>query len=361
MKAIVLCSVVGATFVFGTVLGTDDAYGEDFPQASEAARTSITQGFKQRSLPLLRRVGAGEPDVVSAGLVENLCPSPCSPPSTRSPGNMLQVIGTNWSLQVLGDGTAARFRDLGVGKRAHTLAKDLSRKTSAPALERTGREFIAAKLASVIVLGPEEELVPVRIDYRVEGIQNVKTRETTHSVVANRIVFGRTLRGIPIVGGGSTVILTFANDGSLESFQYDWPKYQIANMRPVVSIEEILERMQRVIGFRMGIPTSTFLARLPPTAVPPSGIELSKNTQLKSLECGYYDPGFGARDANAPVQPGCVYHVVSKSEDGIRSAFSGAVPAATRIEPDATWPEADMLLGARPGEKPVVPGPSRSH
>jgi hypothetical protein len=359
MKTTVWRSVILLALGLGTALGAFAAYAQEFPQTSAAAQMSIARGFKQPSLPLLRRVGAGEPDTVSASLVEKLCPSPCSPPRTRNPGNMLQVTGSSWSLQILGDGTAARFQDLEVAKRAHSQAKDVSQKISAPALERAGRAFIAAKLASVIVLGPEEELVPVRVDYRVEGIQNVKTRDTTRSVVANRIVFGRTIRGVPIVGGGSTVVLTFANDDSLESFQYDWPKYQMANSRSVVNIEEIMQRMQRVIGFRMGVPTSTFLAKVPPGAVPTSGIEIARNTQLQSLECGYYDPGFSARDASASVQPGCVYHVVTKSEDGIRSAFSGAVPAAAQVEPDATWREVDTLRGASPGAKPIVPASSR--
>jgi len=32
-------------------------------------------------------------------------------------------------------------------------------------------------------------------------------------VVANRIVVGRNIHGVPVVGNGSTVILTFSNDG----------------------------------------------------------------------------------------------------------------------------------------------------
>jgi hypothetical protein len=38
----------------------------------------------------------------------------------------------------------------------------------------------------------------------------------TCSVAANRVVFGRTLNGVLVVGNGSTVVVTFANDGSME-------------------------------------------------------------------------------------------------------------------------------------------------
>jgi hypothetical protein len=356
MKTTFARPVAGSMLVVAVVLGITTANGQDFPQTSAAARMSLTQGFRQSFLPLLRRLGVDEPHAVSARLVEKLCPTPCPAPSTRNPGNLVKVTGSNWTLQVLGDGTSARFRDLEVDKRAHSMAKEQSQKTSAAELERAGLAFINAKLASVIVLGPEEELVPVRTDYRVEGIQNVKTRDTTRLVVADRIVFGRTIRGVPIVGGGSTVVLTFANDGALESFQYDWPKYQMDNVRSVIKIEDILERVQKVINWRMGISTSASLARVPQTGVP---IEIAKNTHLQSLECGYYDPGFAAREISAPIQPGCVYHI-SKSDNGIRAAFAGAVPAAAQIEPDVTWPEVGILRGPSPGQKPIVPGPSPS-
>src|SRR6185295_15544695 len=198
MKMIQVLLGVGALSLFGTVLGDNTVHGQDFPQTSADAQFSITQGFEQSSLPLLHRMAAGDPDAVSAGLVEKLCPPPCPPPSRRNPGNIIQVTSNYWSLQVLGNGTAVRFQDLEVSKRAHSLAKEQSQKTSAAALERAGRAFIAAKLASMIVLGPEEELVPLRTDYRIEGGQNVKTRETIRAVVGNRIVFGRTIHGVPI-------------------------------------------------------------------------------------------------------------------------------------------------------------------
>ena len=57
----------------------------------------------------------------------------------------------------------------------------------------------------MIVLGPDEELVPVRTDYRIEVGQDLTTGEVLESVVANRIVFGRTLEGVPVFDGGNYV------------------------------------------------------------------------------------------------------------------------------------------------------------
>jgi hypothetical protein len=360
VKSTDLRLIVGALSLFATVLPGSRARGQDFPQTSAAAESAIAHGFKRSSLPLLQRSASGDPTAVSRALIEKLCPAPCPPPTVRAPGNMLQVTTNYWSLQIIGDGTSARFQDLEVGKRAHSLAKTHRDRTAATALEQAGRKFIASKLASVIVLGPEEELVPVRTDYRIEGGYNVKTRESIRSVVANRIVFGRAVGGVPIVGGGSTVVLTFANDGSLESFQYDWPKYEAATGRAVVSLEEILRRVQTVVGMRMGIPIANPSARAPKDEGPKYAIELTKNTVLRKLECGYYDPGFLARTPSAAVQPGCVYHAVSQAEDGTRSGFAGAVPGAAQIEPDAAWAEAGVLRGPSPNAEPIVPQSSRS-
>jgi hypothetical protein len=172
-------------------------------------------------------------------------------------------------------------------------------------------------------------------------------------------VFGGTIRGVPVVGGGGRVVFTFANDGALESFQYDWPQYQIDNPRTVVAIADILDRVQAVIGDRMGVPTS------PTTRVPKGegrtyAVELMPNTVLQKLECGYYDPGVLAREAAAVVQPGCVYHVVHQSDDGRRAGFAGAVPAAAQIEPDPGWREAVFLRGPSPSQPPLLPAPSRA-
>ncbi len=350
-------SSVGALLLI--VLVGNTVRGQDFPETSAAAQLSITHGFKQSSLPLLHRFASGDPAEMSTALVEKLCPTPCPHPTANTPGNMLEITTSYWSLQMLGDGSSAKFQDAEVQKRAHLLAKPYSERMAATALERAGRKVIESKLASVIVLGPEEELVPLRTDYRIEGGYNLKTRETVRSIVANRIVFGRTIAGVPIVGGGSTVVITFTNDGSLESFQYDWPKYEVATHQPVVNVDEIRRRIKKVIGVRIGAPVANLYSEAPKTEEPTYAIELTKNTVLRKLECGYYDPGINGGAATMVIQPGCVYHAVFQGEDGTRAGFAGAVPGAAQIQPDAGWPEAVILRGPSLNQQPIVPGSSR--
>ena len=352
-------SLAPALFALGLMLSVGQALGADSRETSDAAGFSIALGFKQSSMPLLRRVAGDAPDAVSAALLQKLCSGQCPPLSRSAPINRLEAASDTWSLQVLGDGTAARYRNMEVGGRERAIAKEKTQQLSAESLYRAGRDFIDAKLASVIVAGPDEKIVPVRIDYRVEGGMNLGTGETTRSVVASRVVFGRMIRDTPVVGGGSRIALTFAADGSLVLFQYDWPKYEYeagAAARSVVDLEGILERVRGAVGLRLGVPSST----APISAFGGQGVELLKNTVLRKLECGYYDPGFSAREASAPVQPGCVYEAVSQNEAGGRSALSGAVPAAAFVEPDPSWPEAARPRAPAPNEIPLVPGPARA-
>jgi hypothetical protein len=162
-------------------------------------------------------------------------------------------------------------------------------------------------------------------------------------VLANRIVFGRRLAGVPIVGGGSTVVLTFANNGALESLRYDWPLYRASAVQPLVSVPQIVQRINTVIA-----------ARKTAAAFPPNARQISAKIQanapvgrpgtaLQMLECGYFDPGVAASAARSTVQPGCVYHVVRSDGDGMRQGFAGAVPAGVAFTRDAGWLESLIL------------------
>ena len=264
-------------------------HAEDFAAKAQLKQTSISKGFTQAMLPVLHRVANVRPQF-----------KPC----------------TECSLTVSSDATAAYFRDPSVEAKAHTLAKPVEQKMSMTSLEQAGRSFIAAHLADVITLGPGEQLVPLSTDYRIEGEQNLATNEIKRNVAANRVVFGRTINGVTVVGNGSMVVVTFANDGSVESFHYDWPKYEVDLGTP-----------------QSMAPASTLLTRVQEVVKP--------DTKLQTLQCGYYDPG--ASSGYAQVQPGCLYHAVYTDSTGAREGYSGAVPGGLQFEADTKWPESRLL------------------
>jgi hypothetical protein len=111
------------------------------------------------------------------------------------------------------------------------------------------------------------------------------------------------VHGIPVVGNGSKVILTFTNDGSLESFRYDWLTYRVVSSQSLVGAGEILSRVQKVVSTRAGVAAPVTGAVAPSSVTAPYPVELTPNTKLKALDCGYYDAGSCARQTQS-VQTG---------------------------------------------------------
>lgn len=345
MKNRNLSLVASAVIAASAMIAGNTASAEDLPQTKAQQQFSVTHGFNETSLAVLHRTGSVDQKQVSQRLIEKLRPG--SAYQSALVGSKLHISGDQWALEISGDGAGADYQDSAVEARAHSLGKPASQAMSAAELEQKGRAFIAEKLSSQIALGAEEALVAVRVDYRMEGGQDARTGETSQAVVANRIVFGRTLHGVPVVGNGSRIVITFINDGSLESFRYDWPKYQAADGQNLVAAGEILARVQQVIVGRNGVAAATQGVTVPSSQGEAYPVVLSPNTQLQKLECGYFDAGsFGVRNL-ASVQPACLYHAVSQDANGARQGYAGAVPAGAQFESDAAWFETELLAAKK--------------
>jgi hypothetical protein len=341
MKTLNLTLLTCALCALMVVSGTS-ASAEDFPQTTAAYKLSVTRGFNQSSVAVLNRTAAANAATVGAALTTKLCTAPCSTRSTPGDSGSLKIAGDHWSLTIVADGSSAEFQDQSVQARAHSLGKAPAQKMSAAALEQAGRDFIASRLAGVIVLGPQEELVPLLTAYRHDWDQDLHSGEMHDAIVANRVVFGRKIAGVPVVGGGSQVIVTFTNDGAVESFRYDWPKYRTASGQAVIDAGEILARVQKVISDREGGSASRLPVHVPPDGAP-YPLAVTADASLHKMLCGHYDPGFAARDAKAPVQPGCIYRVVVNGSDGTVSGLAGAVPGGSRVQADGGWPESQIF------------------
>jgi hypothetical protein len=332
-------SLVASAMLAASAMITNIASAEELPQTKVHQQFSVRQGFSESTLPMLQRASADQ-NKAGAALIEQLQKG--NTYQASNDGSKLRLAGNQWSLEVAGDGAAAEYHDQAAEARAHSLAKPLSQEMPAAELEQKGRAFIASKLASQIVLGTGEQLVAVRADYRTEGGQDLGTGEITHAVSGNRIVFGRTLNGVPVVGNGSKVIITFTNDGSVESFRYDWPKYQASGAQQLVDAGQILTRVQTVVGVHNGVAAATSNAPVASSEREAFPVALTPNTQLQSLDCGYYDAGSLAGKSQT-VQPGCTYLAVSQDSNGMRAGYAGAVPAGAQFAADAGWSETELL------------------
>lgn len=343
--------------------GAATVYAASSPRSDDHARRSLATALGQRELPVLIRRSMRTPEATLATLTRSLTRVDRSfsaeKASEESERNRMLLVGKDWRLAVFRDGSAAEFVNYAAVSRAHSVKAEPSRGMTFAQLESAGRDFIARSLADTIMLGPAERLEPEATSARTEGGVAADGTSAYSAVVANRIVFTREIDGVPVVGAGSKVTITFLNDGSVESFRYDWPQYTpTERIQATVDVAEILKRIQKVAGIRSDrdlVPRTDSVREPEPGPAP---VELGGNAALQRLACGYYDPGVIVREADAPVQAGCYYHVVYTRGEGdfiTRAARSGAVPAARQFEADRSWPEAAMLSGIDGSPAPSAP------
>ena len=331
----------------GALLGSAEsaAFAADSANANASAARSLTSGMPKASVPLLSR-DASKVEQTITTLVPAVCGSACS--STRSvDGDHTRVAGAGWHLDVFADGSMAEFANEVDNTSLHAQAADVSKAMSPASLEAAGRAYIAKNLSKVVVLQPGDALVPEMVSLRTRGGVRGDGTVLPTLVVANRIVFRREINGVPVLGSGSKVTLTFLNDGTLQSFRYDWPSYsQTGRSQTSAAVGDILNRVQRVVVVRTNS-NATASVVVPTTASSSTRVDLGSDMQLERLECGYYDPGVLHRDPNSAVQAGCFYHAVyyAPGPDVSRAGFAGAVPAATQAEPDSRWAEEQLLRG----------------
>lgn len=325
-----MCLALGS--LIGILVISSVARADESAYSQQAASFALTSGLGRATAPVLERRPLDRP-AVAARLGADL--------------------GGDWQIVVAPDGTAAS------GRRASAAAPPAPAKLDLATLERLGRAFISAHLSSVVVPRAGERIVLLRSIYELQGGQSASGRRDPDLVRANRVVFGRELDRLRVVGGGSTISITFGPDGAPASFEYDWPAYAVTSTVSIAPPAAILGRLQRVAAVRSGG------AAAASSAVPPIDTSrgypaaLAPGVQLSRTECGYYDPGVFAMAGSGVIQPACKYEVVhstSLSGQVIRSGLGGAVPAAVVPLPDARWPELQLLLGA--GSGAADPGPA---
>lgn len=310
---------------------------------------------KLASIPILMRQREVDPATKLALLRESI---PAAKSYTSEPEKLsdrIRISGSTWRLDVFGDGSGAEFADADAFERAHSSGVQPSQAMSNEALEASGRAFVERTLSRLIVLQQDERLVLAATSRRTEGGVAPGGERAYSAVVANRVVFSREIGGIPVVGAGSKVTVTFLNDGAVASFRYDWPMYtHTGRVQAMAAPIEVLHRLQRVSGVRTKTEADRALEAPPNLELITGPIKLGANVELQDMKCGYYDPGFALRDQAAPIQAGCYYHLLETRGEGeyvTTAGYSGAVPAAASFEPDTRWPEANVLLGVKTKEQ----------
>ena len=232
-------------------------------------------------------------------------------------GQSVMARGRDWVLEVRGDGDWARYRRMGAPPAG---AGSADRPTLAE-LEGPARNFIAKALGGFVKLGATEELRSWRTVYEVGGGGDLQGNRS-EQVLSSTVIFTRMVGGVPVVGPGSKVAITFAS-GAVVGFHFDWSALGASSSTVAVVSAEVAT--SRIAGA--------------------SAAQRAQAAQLTehSVECGLYDGGALTADKTAPLQPGCVARYTSTSASHLGAAFEYAVPIGAKVVRDAGWPETTGL------------------
>jgi hypothetical protein len=194
------------------------------------------------------------------------------------------ATGQGWLAEVRGTGESVRFLNEGYINSKHNRPLSRQDQPTGDALEAAGRKVIANELASFVKLGPGEELQGWSVSHLIDGNTDASgaIRET---VVASRILFTRVIDGVPVLGPGNKVSVTFASDGTLVGFHLDWPELtRRAGNVPMADVQSVRAAADVQLGRVAGQAWSA----------------------EKAFECGYYDPGVAGLSAGKTLQAACV-------------------------------------------------------
>lgn len=331
------------------------APAKDYSQRVAADAASRRAGLGRTSIPLLERVAGPGADTVTSTVLAKF-ERATGAINTRGTfereidADRITLHTEDWTLQVVADGTRVSYRNVAQLDGALATARPVEERLSQDTLEALGRRFIGDSLREFIALGSNDEILPLYSEFQIAGggdVREDRALPEAEQVVANTIVFTRAIDGVPVVGGGSKIVVTFLNDGTPVAFDFDWPQYRkTGRQQEVLPIEEIRERGSRVLTLPLD----------------------ARDVNVTRFECGLFDPGVRKRDAAAPVQSACFVQAdrrdiidpeVNRRDPAsghIITAIAQAIPAGALIERDSRWPEAAALLGSALPSEPAPDG-----
>jgi hypothetical protein len=320
---------IGLLTVFLSSLGASVARAEPSPARTALQVRSALTGLRSGKLPVFARLPGEGNDRVAARLLATL------PAIANDVGGefteaveqrRLRRVGRNWSVDVGDDGNNLRFRR--ITPSAHNLP--LAFKPGRDDVEGQGRRVLAT-LKELMPLSAGEELVFMGTRYGYAATQPTGAPTAETEVVGWAAVFGRSVGGELVIGGGSIVAVLFNADGTVEGVDGDWPRYQRAGVElEVLPLRDITRRARSLRVLPAGIAEAT-----------------------TGFECGYFDPGGNKRIRQSTLQPACAERVSQTLARGERRADVRFVPAAKRPVKSPLWPELVRTCGSELCDEPA--------
>jgi hypothetical protein len=283
MKTLVYTLAVFSTLVLTTQSG---AGAQDLPFRSTAAAKAKAVGLTGETISKIERLPGRGRDIVMAEVSARFAPGGNLTVRTNAVSTEGSSImtGEGWIIEVRGTGESVRFLNAGYIDSPANRPCSRGEGLTEDALEAAALTVIKKELASLVKLGPGETLQGWQVSRLIDSVTD-DSGVLTEKVVASRILFTRAIDGVPVLGPGNKVSVTFANDGALVGFDLDWPKLarKKGNLRitPFSFTRNEADQRQGLAWGQQGATEEVF-------------------------ECGYYDPGVAGLSEGNSLQPACV-------------------------------------------------------
>jgi hypothetical protein len=313
--------IVGLALLSSAIMPLSNVHAEEM-ERSRWRKTALADGIGVRGLRVLRRaVALGRHQTaqrLSAKLALLMAGIEHATKVEHDDRTVLRGARDAWLLMVRGDGTRASFVDNAAYRQARARPRTRDQRVPSRDLEVQARQVFAKNIADVVRLRSNERLVALSTKRLVEdasdGITTIPQR-----VVANQVLFGREINGVPVVGNSSAVSVVLDNDGNMLEYEYNWPDY------------DQTESLEGVVDFRCGVER---LAMLDPSRARHDA------TEVAHFECGYY-----SSEAAAELQPACAVVYRGTSEAGA-GTYEEVFPMALMPRPISSWQESLAVSGA---------------
>lgn len=339
-QSILVTALVSASFT-NVVNAADSSFRVSLDAKSRRV------GVGHPSLPILVRLAGPGREMATAKLLNRLGASSSlsvrieAGATTEVSDDRSRTTAGDWSLTVFADGTKAKFQNYAYLTRHPELIRKVERRMPQEEAEKRGAAFIASELSEFVVVGSNEALVPLKTIYEIRQAQSVNSKTPDPAeAVSTTAVFSRTVNGVAIVGTGSKVAVTMANDGKVVAFDYDWaPLAYGGEQQEVLGLSSINRRAAGLSGKNMS----------------PGSVA------MKHFECGYADLGARKAGSGSVLQPACVLQYLDeKAVAGgiITSGHGYLIPTGVNVRADKGWPEAQALCLGSDVCTPAMPPPS---
>jgi hypothetical protein len=302
-------------------LGISASAAQAAPKSGVARSSVTTAGPRAGSHPVMVRQ-AGPGNIVRGDRLFSLMRDRhklAEPTKLEEKDGRLRVEGPGWTMRISDGGNNFRFRK---DRAANVKPVALSSRPSKAKVLSDALAVINGDLSEFVTLGSAEQLVELGVRYESLGGQAPGAAPDPTTVGGWVGIFGRSVNGNLIVGGGSHVAVVFDSAGGVEAVDVDWPSYSnIGQTSKAASMDVVRGRAK--------------LLEHPLTA--------SQSRAEARMECGYFDPsGRHGRSRILYLQLGCVRQLKTESTNLTQGnsehwAESQAIPASESPLYDFAW------------------------